>query len=121
MASSQNKSYVSSPTAADYMTMNTKVTKEISSLPKRNHRLISALGDNANRSDGGPNGLKYVEGVLLSTKDVSFSKTDLGMTDVGFLSEAVKKEGSVYNMIRFSRKNNIRSFVWVWIWIYARY
>lgn len=110
MASSQNKSYVSSPTAADYMTMNTKVTKEISSLPKRNHRLISALGDNANRSDGGPNGFKYVEGVLLSTKDVSFSKTDLGMTDVGFLSEAVKKEGAVYNMIRFSRKNNIRSF-----------
>ena len=110
MASSQNKSYVSSPTAADYMTMNTKVTKEISSLPKRNHRLISALGDNANRSDGGPNGFKYVEGVLLSTKDVSFSKTDLGMTDVGFLSEAVKKDGAVYNMIRFSRKNNIRSF-----------
>ncbi len=110
MASSQNNSYVSSPTAADYMTMNTKVTKEISSLPKRNHRLISALGDNANRSDGGPNGFKYIEGVLLSTKDVSFSKTDLGMTDVGFLSEAVKKDGAVYNMIRFSRKNNIRSF-----------
>lgn len=110
MASSQNSRYVSSPTAADYMTMNTKVTKEISSLTKRNHRLISALGDNANRSDGGPNGFKYIEGILLSTKDISFSKTDLGMTDVGFLSEAVKKDGVVYNMIRFSRKSNIRSF-----------
>ena len=102
--------YITSPTGSDYEGVNDEVVSRGTTFSKRTHRLISGKGENENTYDGGSTAFKYTEAVLLSTKNVSFEETDPSMTEENFISNVKNKEGCVYQMLKFDRKHNIRTF-----------
>ena len=110
MASSNKNYYVTSPIGSDYEGVTDEAISRGIEFSKRTHRMLSGFGDNENRYDGGSTGFKYLEGTLFSTKDVKFISSDPSMLDTGFIKSIKNKDGCVYNVLRFDRSYNIRSF-----------
>ena len=107
---SSSNYYITSPTGSDYEGVNDEVVSRGTDFSKRTHRIISGKGENENTYDGGSTAFKYTEAVLLSTKNVSFEETDPSMTEESFISSIRNKEGCIYQMLKFDRKHNIRTF-----------
>lgn len=105
-----NNYYVATPSSSDYEQANTDVIVRANKFSKRTHRLLTAIGDEANVTDGSSTNFKYLEDRLFSTKDIKMlSTSDISMLDENYINEC-RKLGCTYKVFRFNRKFNIRSF-----------
>lgn len=103
--------YVSSPVASDYKGKNSEAIDQSIEISKISDRIIS--DKNTLLKPANPNSFKYFETQLISTKDVTFSESDPSMLDTDFTEFCKTANGRKYNVLRFDRKHNIKSFDFV--------
>jgi hypothetical protein len=110
MINANNSQYVNSPTPDDYIAQEDKSIKFAAEQSKDSRRLLGAMGRNINSIDKGLNSFKYAEALLFSTADASFSNTDNAITDENYFTSVKDNPGVVYNVIKFNKRYNIRTF-----------
>lgn len=106
--SNLTKNYVSSPTPIEYKTANSEALGSLLGISKSNKRLLSARDKSISPSSS--DSFKYFETTLMSSKEVTFNAGDPSMLDTDFASFLKTKAKRKYNVIRFDRKHNIKSF-----------
>ena len=99
------KKYVSSPVASDYKSKNAEAIQTALGMSKSNRRFLSSK-DKVSRTSA-PNGFRFFETELISTKNVKFTESSPSMLDPNFIDYCKGASGRVYNVIRFDRKHNI--------------
>ena len=100
------KKYVSSPVASDYKSKNAEAIQTALGMSKSNRRFLSSK-DKVSRTSA-PNGFRFFETELISTKNVKFTESSPSMLDPNFIDYCKGASGRVYNVIRFDRKHNIK-------------
>lgn len=112
MATVVNEFYVPTPTASQYEDANAEAVERAGEFSKRNHRLISAIGENANITDkGGLTNFKYLEDRLFSNREVPlFKSSNIDILDDDYIKSCRNNSKCVYKVLRFNRKCNIRTF-----------
>lgn len=106
-SSSTNKYYVATPVASDYESVNEDILTKASKFGVKSHRIVSAVGENANMVDQGATNFKYLEDHLLSTKGI---KSLTSIFDADYVSKVRVMSGSTCKVLRFNRSHNIRTF-----------
>lgn len=106
--SNLTNNYVSSPTPIEYKTANSEALDSLLGISKSNKRVLSARDKSISPSSS--DSFKYFETTLMSSKEVTFNAGDPSMLDTDFASFLKTKAKRKYNVIRFDRKHNIKSF-----------
>lgn len=110
-SSNSNKYYVPTPIAADYESANSDILNRASKFGVKTHRLLSAKGDRANKTDQGATNFRFLEDSLFSNKNVKLSKSSApSMFDSDYIQKMRELGGCTYKVLRFDRSHNIRSF-----------
>lgn len=109
-SSNSNKFYVVSPVSSDYEAANLDVLTKASKLGTKSHRIVSAVGKDANQIDQGATNFKYLEDHLFSTKGV---KSLSSIFDSNYISTTRVLDGCIYKVLRFNRSHNIRTFEFI--------
>lgn len=103
-----NSKYISSPVSSDYKSKNAEVVSNAIKLSKQSKRLMGSFGKTVRTS--APTSFKYFESTLFSTKDVKFTESDPSMLDSNFIESVKYNKNRIYNVLRFDREHNIKSF-----------
>lgn len=109
-SSNSNKFYVVSPVSSDYEAANLDVLTKTSKLGTKTHRIVSAVGKDANQIDSGATNFKYLEDHLFSTKGV---KSLSSIFDSNYIETTRVLDGCIYKVLRFNRSHNIRTFEFI--------
>lgn len=100
--------YIVSPINSDYLSKNNEAIRAGINFSNLSKRILSNLGSNT--KDSGIGGFKFFETTLFSNKNMSFREDDISSLDSNFFSTICSRENVEYNVIRFKRNHNIRSF-----------